>query len=69
MHIFFQLRLVENALCEIIHFDYNVISTTMFVIANSFDGIALIIDYCWFSIGVYDLVKGINFMSICFKIF
>jgi hypothetical protein len=29
MHIFFQLRLVENALREIIHFDYNVISSTM----------------------------------------
>jgi hypothetical protein len=29
MHIFFQLRLVENALREIIHFDYNVISTMM----------------------------------------
>ncbi len=29
MHIFFQLRLVKNVLREIIHFDYNVISTTM----------------------------------------
>jgi hypothetical protein len=29
MHIFFQLRLVENVLCEIIHFDYNDISGTM----------------------------------------
>jgi hypothetical protein len=29
MHIFFQLRLVENVLREIIHFDYNDISGTM----------------------------------------
>jgi hypothetical protein len=29
LHIFFQLQLVENVLREIIHFDYNVISTTI----------------------------------------
>jgi len=29
MHIFFQLRLVENDLREIFHFNSNVISTTM----------------------------------------
>jgi hypothetical protein len=29
MHIFFQLRLVENALREIFHFNSNGISTTM----------------------------------------
>jgi hypothetical protein len=29
LHIFFQLRMVENALREIIHFDYNIISTTL----------------------------------------
>jgi hypothetical protein len=29
MHIFFQLRLVENVLREIIRFDYNDISGTM----------------------------------------
>jgi hypothetical protein len=29
LHIFFQMRMVENVLREIIHFDYNVISTTM----------------------------------------
>jgi len=36
MQIFFQLRLVENALCEIIHFDSNVISTTMQFLLRSF---------------------------------
>ncbi len=39
-----------------------------FVIVFPFDGSALIIDYYWFSINVY-LVRGVDFMFICFKIF
>jgi hypothetical protein len=39
------------------------------VITNPFDGILLIINCCWFFIGVYDFPRGVNFVSICFKIF
>ncbi len=39
-----------------------------FCYCQSFDGIALIIDCCWFFIDVY-LVRNVNFMSIYFKIF
>jgi hypothetical protein len=36
--------------------------------SNPINASVLIIDYCWFSINVY-LVRGVDFMFICFEIF